>query len=182
MWCRILKWHKTYWRNTWKVIFKASIITFLLTSLFLYKHLGHSVRIALACNPSCSFLYMLVVPDSLVFWRFFFTCYQLLYFEPPLCLSFASYKWGKIILVLHIICQRIKWIIFCILNCCSVIVVYIFPSPLPPQHPSPPFTLNPTPTLSFFYVSFMHIPWQPFPLFPPLSPSSLSSGYCQFIL
>ena len=52
-------------------------------------------------------------------------------------------------------------------------------SPLP--HPTPPPTRDPTP-FDFVHVSFTHVPGWPFPLFHPLSPSCLLSGYCQFIL
>ena len=42
-------------------------------------------------------------------------------------------------------------------------------------------TLEPTP-FGIVYVSVIHVLWWTFPYFPPLSPSLLPSGYCQFVL
>ena len=65
--------------------------------------------------------------------------------------------------------------------CCSSIVVSISPPQISPSHPSPPLTLDPTP-FGFVLVSVIQVPWWPFPIFSPLSPSHLPSGYCQFVL
>ena len=56
---------------------------------------------------------------------------------------------------------------------------HALPPPHPLHHPSPPPTLQPTP-FGFVHVSFIHIPWWPFSLYPPLSLSPLLSGYCKF--
>ena len=62
---------------------------------------------------------------------------------------------------------------FFFIYCCSSTVVSIFIPPWPPPHPSPPPTLEPIP-LGFVLVSFICVPWWPFPYFPPLSsPASL---------
>ena len=42
----------------------------------------------------------------------------------------------------------------------------------------PPLIL---PTFGFVHRSFIHVPWRPFPFFPPLSLSPLLSGYHQFV-
>ena len=47
-----------------------------------------------------------------------------------------------------------------------------FPHTTPLTHPPPPPTINLIP-LWFVYGSFIHVPWWPFPFFPPLSPSPL---------
>ena len=66
------------------------------------------------------------------------------------------------------------------------IVVQVQLSPFSPHRSSPPHwlpppNLNRTP-LWFVHGSFIHVPWQPSLFFPPLSPSLLPSGYCQFVL
>ena len=49
-----------------------------------------------------------------------------------------------------------------------------------PTHPHlPPSIL---PCFGFVLGSFIQVPWQPFRFFPPLSPPSVSSDYCQFVL
>ena len=65
-----------------------------------------------------------------------------------------------------------------------VVQIQLFPFSSPPwplPHPSPPPTLDPTP-FGFVYVSFIHVPWWPFPYVPPLSFSPFPSGPCQFVL
>ena len=47
-------------------------------------------------------------------------------------------------------------------------VFSIFTPPCLLPHPSPPSTLEPTP-FDFVHGSFIHVPWWPFPYFPPLS-------------
>ena len=69
---------------------------------------------------------------------------------------------------------------------CYFIVVHVqlsafSPHHSPPPQPSPPPSPDSTPRLSFVHVSFIVVPENPFPLFPPLS-SYLPSGYCQIIL
>ena len=51
--------------------------------------------------------------------------------------------------------------------------------PLPHPFPSPTAILLP---FGFVHVSFIYVPWWPFPYFPPLPFSSLPSGCCQFVL
>ena len=51
--------------------------------------------------------------------------------------------------------------------------------PLPHASRLPPSIL---PSSGFVHGSFIHVPWWPFPFFPPLSPSPLPSGYCHFVL
>ena len=48
-------------------------------------------------------------------------------------------------------------------------------------HPYFPPLLLP-PRFGFVHGSFINVPWWHHPFFPPLSPSSLPSGYCQFVL
>ena len=57
------------------------------------------------------------------------------------------------------------------------IVVQVQSSPFSPHptHPClPPLILHP---FGFIHVSFIHVPWWPFPFFP-----IIPSGYCQFVL
>ena len=80
-------------------------------------------------------------------------------------------------------------VIFCFLvffNLFFLIVVQAQLSPFSPPHAplphsSPPSTLKPTP-FGFIHVSFIYVPWKPFPYFPLLPCSLLPSGYCQFLL
>ena len=65
--------------------------------------------------------------------------------------------------------------------CCSSTVVSIFSPPQPTPQPFAPPTLNPT-HFGFVNGPFIHIPWEPFPYFIPLSLSPLLSGHCQFVL
>ena len=51
--------------------------------------------------------------------------------------------------------------------CCSSTVVSVFPPPLPPPHTH--HHLSPSTSFGFVHGSFIHVPWWPFPLFPPLS-------------
>ena len=64
--------------------------------------------------------------------------------------------------------------------CCSSTVVSIF---TPPRFPAPPISISHTWTypFGFVHVSFIHVPWWPFPYFSPVSLSSIPSGYCQFV-
>ena len=57
-----------------------------------------------------------------------------------------------------------------------------FPPPLLPSPTHPHFPPSILPHFGFVHGSFIHVLWWPFPFFPPLFPSPLSSGYCQFIL
>ena len=55
--------------------------------------------------------------------------------------------------------------------CSSTLVsIFILPHTFPPHSSLPP-TLKPTP-FGFVHGSFMHVPWWPFPYFPPFTPSS----------
>ena len=75
---------------------------------------------------------------------------------------------------------NIEFVVF-FLNCCSSTVVSIL---TPPQPPTPPITASHSQTYPLwlcpcvFYTCFL----MDLPLFPPLSLSSLPSGYCQFVL
>ena len=72
------------------------------------------------------------------------------------------------------------------LVCLFIFIVQVqlcpfLPHHVSPPHPSVPPTLEPTP-FGFVHMSYIHVPWWPFPYCPLLSFSPLISGYCQFIL
>ena len=71
---------------------------------------------------------------------------------------------------------------FYLFYCCLITVVPISPHNSPPPYPPPPPTFNPPSHVGFVHGSFIHVPWQPFPFFPPLPSFSLPSGLCQFVL
>ena len=81
---------------------------------------------------------------------------------------------------------EMPWFNFSFFNFLKLfIVVQVQMSPFPPHHsphPSypyfPPLILTP---FGFVYVYFIHVPDNPSP-FPPIIPSHLPSGYCQFVL
>ena len=61
---------------------------------------------------------------------------------------------------------------------CSSTVVSIFTHHSPsPSHPHLPPSILP-----FVHVSFILVPWWSLPFFPPVIPSALPSGCCQFVL
>ena len=78
-------------------------------------------------------------------------------------------------------CSQSFKLLFNFLTVVQVQLSTFSPNHSPPPHWSLPPTLDPTP-FSFVHVSFIHVPWRPFPYFPPLSLSPLPSGYCQFVL
>ena len=49
----------------------------------------------------------------------------------------------------------------------------------PPLSHLPPSILLP---FGFVHVSFLHVPWQPYPFFSLLSSYTHPSGYCQLVL
>ena len=106
-------------------------------------------------------------------------------------------------------CQAAEFFFFFTSNifyCRSSTVVTIFPPPLSPAPPTPTshLPLRILPCSGFAHGFFIHLPWGPFPFFPPLSPSPvwllsvcslfhclwfyfaclfvLFISYCQFVL
>ena len=73
-------------------------------------------------------------------------------------------------------------VFFKLFYCCSITVVCICPTPLPPPNASHPHfpPLLPSP-LGFVHVSFIVVPGNP-PHLPPVIPSHLPSGYCQIVI
>ena len=66
-----------------------------------------------------------------------------------------------------------------------IIVVQLQSSPLSPHYSSPPYPPSHIQSYSpsvFFHGSFICVPWWPFPFFPLLSPSTLPSGHCHFVI
>ena len=59
--------------------------------------------------------------------------------------------------------------LFSLFNCCSSTVDSIFLPTTPATPPILPPTLDPTP-LGFVLVSFLHVPWWPFPYCLPIIP------------
>ena len=66
--------------------------------------------------------------------------------------------------------------IYYLFYCCSSTIVSIFTPPTPTSYPQ---SLS---HFGFVQMSFIHVPWWPFPYFPWLFLSLLPSCYCQFVL
>ena len=72
--------------------------------------------------------------------------------------------------------------LFLFLSFCSITVVLIIPPLLSSTLPTPTSYIQSTPHLSLSLGPLYMFFDDPSPFFPPLSPSLLSSGHCQFLL